>query len=242
MPGVPLLRGQRHDQERGHGLLRDLRRGEEDRRRRAGAGRCGCGSTPRSRGPWPATRPRCSATWRSWWAAASRCSPTPCSTRSSSTWSPRERLRGAGPPDAAVEAYVEAIEAHLRARRGAEHILSPRDFALARSWHQAGVPLATVLVGIDRAFDSGADVTSLAFCRRRVEDLVAAGPRPAGPAQPGVRGSAAGGGRAHPAAAPRAPGAGCARARPPSSPPCAGSPRSRTCWRWPPARTSTTCA
>lgn len=80
--------------------------------------------------------------------------------------------------DAELEAYVEAIEAHLRARRGADHILSPRDFALARSWHQAGVPLATVLVGIDRAFDGAADVTSLAFCRRRVEDLVAAGPRP----------------------------------------------------------------
>jgi hypothetical protein len=56
-------------------------------------------------------------------------------------------------------------------------MLSPRDFGQARAWHQAGVPLATVLVGIDRAFDGGADVTSLAFCRRRVEDLVAAGPR-----------------------------------------------------------------
>ena len=77
-----------------------------------------------------------------------------------------------------VQAYVEAIEAHLRARRGVDHMLSPRDFAQARSWHQAGVALATVLVGIDRAFESGADVTSLAFCRRRVEDLVAAGPRP----------------------------------------------------------------
>jgi hypothetical protein len=81
-------------------------------------------------------------------------------------------------PDTAVEAYVEAIESHLRARRGAEHILSPRDFAQARAWHHAGVPLATVLVGIDRAFEGGADVTSLSFCRRRVEDLLAAGPRP----------------------------------------------------------------
>jgi len=80
--------------------------------------------------------------------------------------------------DPGVEEFVSAIEGHLRARRGVEHILSPRDFALARSWYEAGVPLATVLVGIDRAFDSGADVTSLAFCRRRVEDLVAAGPRP----------------------------------------------------------------
>ena len=86
--------------------------------------------------------------------------------------------RGPAAPDGEVEAYVEAIEEHLRARRGVDHILSPRDFAQARAWRQAGVPLATVLVGIDRAFDSGSDVTSLAFCRRRVEDLVAAGPRP----------------------------------------------------------------
>ena len=55
-----------------------------------------------------------------------------------------------------VRGYVEAIEAHLRARRGVDHILSPRDFGLARSWHEAGVPLATVLVGMDRAFESAA--------------------------------------------------------------------------------------
>jgi len=81
------------------------------------------------------------------------------------------------PPD--VQGYVEAIEAHLKARRGVDHILSPRDFALARSWHEGGVPLATVLVGMDRAFESAANVTSLAFCRRWVEELAAAGPRPA---------------------------------------------------------------
>jgi hypothetical protein len=76
-----------------------------------------------------------------------------------------------------VEAYVEAIEGHLRARRGVDHILSPRDFALARAWHQAGVPLATVLVGLDLAFDASANGTSLAFCRRRIEALAASGPR-----------------------------------------------------------------
>lgn len=89
--------------------------------------------------------------------------------------------------DPDLEAYVEAIEGHLRARRGVEHILSPRDFALARRWHDAGVPLATVLVGMDRAFDSVQDVTSLAYCRRRVEELAASGPgpkqRPAPPAE-----------------------------------------------------------
>jgi Arc/MetJ family transcription regulator len=78
-----------------------------------------------------------------------------------------------------VQVYVEAIEAHLKARRGVDHILSPRDFALARSWYEGGVPLATVLVGMDRAFESAANVTSVAFCRRWVEELAAAGPRPA---------------------------------------------------------------
>lgn len=83
-------------------------------------------------------------------------------------------MKGAG-----VEAYVAAIEAHLRARRGTNHILSPRDFALARSWYEAGIPLASVLVGIDRAFDEGAQVASLAFCRARVEELAASGRGPA---------------------------------------------------------------
>jgi Arc/MetJ family transcription regulator len=78
-----------------------------------------------------------------------------------------------------VKVYVEAIEAHLKARRGVDHILSPRDFALARAWHEGGVPLATVLVGMDRAFETATNVTSLAFCRRWVEELAAAGPRPA---------------------------------------------------------------
>lgn len=80
--------------------------------------------------------------------------------------------------DPALEEYVSAIETHLRARRGVDHILSPRDFALARTWYAAGVPLATVLVGMDRAFEQGHNVSSLSYCRRRVEELAAAGPRP----------------------------------------------------------------
>jgi hypothetical protein len=74
--------------------------------------------------------------------------------------------------------FVEAIEGHLRARRGTEHILSPRDFGIARGWFQAGIPLAAVLVGMDRAFEQDASVSSLAYCRRFVEDLAAAGPLP----------------------------------------------------------------
>jgi hypothetical protein len=81
--------------------------------------------------------------------------------------------------DHAFAAYLEVIEAHFRTRRGAPTTLSPRDFALARGWYQAGVPQATVLLGIDRAFEGEPGVSSLAFCRRRIEDLASAGPRSA---------------------------------------------------------------
>ena len=86
-------------------------------------------------------------------------------------------MTGEPEPDAGLRAYVEAIEAALRTRRGRDHALSPRDFALAKSWHEAEVPLATVLVGIDHAFETEPNASSLAFCRRRVEELAAGGPR-----------------------------------------------------------------
>jgi hypothetical protein len=78
-----------------------------------------------------------------------------------------------GEKDPAIEAFAEAIEAHLRTRRGVDHVLSPREFALARGWHDAGVGLATVLLAIDLAFDAEPSISSLAFCRRRVEQLAA---------------------------------------------------------------------
>jgi hypothetical protein len=89
--------------------------------------------------------------------------------------------RGAPAPDPALGGYVEGIEAGLRARRGVEHVLSPREFALARAWYEAGIPLATVLVAIDLAFDSDPSVSSLVYCRRRVEQL-ATGASPTGAA------------------------------------------------------------
>jgi hypothetical protein len=76
-------------------------------------------------------------------------------------------------PDPALEAFVAAIEAAFRARRGKEHVLSPRDFAIARGFHEAGVALATVLVAIDAAFERDPQTASLAACRRRVEELAA---------------------------------------------------------------------
>jgi hypothetical protein len=82
--------------------------------------------------------------------------------------------------DGGVEAFAEAIEATLRTRRGKEHVLSPRDFALARGWHEAGIPLATVLVAIDAAFERDPATASLAACRRRVEELAAGASRATG--------------------------------------------------------------
>jgi hypothetical protein len=82
--------------------------------------------------------------------------------------------------DEGLTAYVEAIEAVFRARRGKDHALSPRDFALARSWFQAGIPLATVLVGVDLSFENDPSASSLSYCRRRVEDIAPPSSRRAG--------------------------------------------------------------
>jgi hypothetical protein len=73
--------------------------------------------------------------------------------------------------DSELAAFATAIEAALRTRRGKEHVLSPRDFALVRDWHEARVSLATVLVAIDAAFERDPQMASLALCRRRVEEL-----------------------------------------------------------------------
>jgi hypothetical protein len=75
--------------------------------------------------------------------------------------------------DPELDAFVEAIETSFRTRRGKEHVLAPRDFALARAFHEAGVSLATVLVAIDAAFEHDPRTASLAACRRRIEELAA---------------------------------------------------------------------
>jgi hypothetical protein len=77
--------------------------------------------------------------------------------------------------DSGLEAFVEAIETAFRARRGREHVLAPRDFAMARGFFEAGVPLATVLVAIDAAFERDPQTASLAPVRRRVEELAPSG-------------------------------------------------------------------
>ena len=83
-----------------------------------------------------------------------------------------------------LEAYLVAIERHFSKHRGAEHVLSPRDFALAKAWHAAGLPLAAVLAGIDRAAERDPGVSSLLRCQRLVEGLAAAAAPAAAPETP----------------------------------------------------------
>jgi hypothetical protein len=77
--------------------------------------------------------------------------------------------------DPELEAFVEAIESAFRARRGKDHALAPRDFALARGFFDAGVPLATVLVALDAAFERDPGTATLGALRRRIEELAPAG-------------------------------------------------------------------
>ena len=48
-----------------------------------------------------------------------------------------------GARDPELEAFVEAIEQAFRARRGKEHVLAPREFALAKGFYEAGVSLVS---------------------------------------------------------------------------------------------------
>lgn len=84
--------------------------------------------------------------------------------------------------DPAFVEYVEAIERVFRVRLGREHVLSPRDFALARSWHRAGFPVSVVVRAVEQAFAREPSVSSLAYCRSFVEALAAEQPlRPSSP-------------------------------------------------------------
>jgi hypothetical protein len=85
--------------------------------------------------------------------------------------------------DPGLESFVEALETALRGFRGVDHALSPREFALARGWYEGGVPLAVVLLALDLAFEADPSISSLAACRRRVDQLArgtAHGARPTG--------------------------------------------------------------
>jgi hypothetical protein len=80
----------------------------------------------------------------------------------------------AGPEDP----YLLAIEETFNRRRGAPHLLSPRDWALADSWRRSGVPLRLVLQGIENCFDAferrapgPRRINALSYCRQEVLGL-----------------------------------------------------------------------
>jgi len=74
--------------------------------------------------------------------------------------------------------YLLAIEETFNRRRGAPHLLSPRDWALADAWRRDGVPLRLVLQGIENCFDAferrapgPRRINSLSYCRQEVLGL-----------------------------------------------------------------------
>lgn len=71
--------------------------------------------------------------------------------------------------DPGLAEYLAVIEQALARQLGREHVLSPPDFRLAREWHAAGLPLATLLAGLEAAFAAGFEPRSLQACRRFVE-------------------------------------------------------------------------
>ena len=96
--------------------------------------------------------------------------------------------------------YFTEIEEYFWRKRGAHLLVSPIDWAIVETWQKAGIPLETVLRGIDSAFESyqhsrrGAGrpaAKSLAYCvwmpfskPPRSRPSVAAGAGLASPARP----------------------------------------------------------
>src|SRR5256712_14106750 len=69
--------------------------------------------------------------------------------------------------------YFTEIEEYFWKKRGAHLLVSPLDWAIMESWQKTGIPLAAVLKGIDRAFESyqrsrraagGRPLKSLVYC------------------------------------------------------------------------------
>jgi len=68
--------------------------------------------------------------------------------------------------------YFEEIEAHFAMRRQTPFVLSAKDWALMKSWHDDGVPLPVVIEAIDAVFEkSQKKINSLSYCRHAVKEL-----------------------------------------------------------------------
>jgi hypothetical protein len=78
--------------------------------------------------------------------------------------------------------YFTEVEEYFWRKRGAHLLVSPLDWAIMETWQKSGIPLAAVLKGIDRAFESysrskraagGRSLKSLAYCVDAVLDAAA---------------------------------------------------------------------
>jgi hypothetical protein len=78
--------------------------------------------------------------------------------------------------------YYTEIEEYFWRKRGAHLLVSPLDWAIVETWQKAGIPVAAVLKGIDRAFESwsrsrraagGRQLKSLVYCVDAVLDAAA---------------------------------------------------------------------
>jgi hypothetical protein len=76
-----------------------------------------------------------------------------------------------------VSDYFTEIEAHFARRRGTPFILNAKDWALMKSWSDAGVPLPVVIEAIDSVFDKNEAaarkkaVNGLSYCKHAVTEL-----------------------------------------------------------------------
>lgn len=70
--------------------------------------------------------------------------------------------------------YFTEIEQFYQSKREVFTLLSTLDWVLIESWKEQGVPLETVLKGIDRAFSrakSNRKINSLAYCVKAVDEV-----------------------------------------------------------------------
>jgi hypothetical protein len=95
--------------------------------------------------------------------------------------------------------YFTEIEEYFWKKRGAHLLVSPLDWAIMETWHNAGIPLEAALKGIDRAFESysrsrrsaGKPLRSLAYCTDAVLDAAQESQEAAAGAAPSKRRAAA---------------------------------------------------
>ncbi|HYR27915.1 MAG TPA: hypothetical protein VEU30_05585 [Thermoanaerobaculia bacterium] len=71
--------------------------------------------------------------------------------------------------------YFNDIEGHFAMRRGTPFVVSPKDWALMKEWHEAGIPLPVVIEAIDSVFDKqdakDKKINGLRYVRHAVKEL-----------------------------------------------------------------------